>query len=164
MESYRYTDKNISRYINSHDSPPSNNKINNTQTKRTAHPLMKVVAFDHKNKVTRAKIDKWQSNVSKWHSRTSNRTHRAVAPPRTPAETFLSLHRKISAANNTKYSSHYVYKSLVETWNQLKINWFLSKFSHILEILVFIVLPQFWFQSCWLLRIEDKLQFFNNLV
>lgn len=60
--------------------------------------LMKVLALDHKNNIARPSINAWQTNVRKWYSSTSNRTQIAVAPPRTPADIFLSLHRNTSAA------------------------------------------------------------------
>lgn len=60
--------------------------------------LIKVDALDHKNKMARARIKMWQTRVSKWYSSNSNRTHRAVAPPSTLADTFLFLHKKTSAA------------------------------------------------------------------
>lgn len=59
---------------------------------------MKVLALDHKNNIARPSINAWQTNVRKWYSSTSNRTQIAVAPPRTPADIFLSLHRNTSAA------------------------------------------------------------------
>lgn len=65
-----------------------------------AYLLMKVEAFDHRNSIARASIKPWQTKVSKLYSRTSNRTHIAVAPPSTPAETFLSLHRNTSATEH----------------------------------------------------------------
>lgn len=60
--------------------------------------LIKVDAFDHKNRIESAKIKMWQIRVSKWYSSNSNRIHAAVAPPSTPADIFLSLHKKTSAA------------------------------------------------------------------
>lgn len=59
---------------------------------------MKVVALDHKNKIASARIEAWQTKVSRWYSANSKRTHIAVTPPSTPADTFLFLHKKISAA------------------------------------------------------------------
>lgn len=59
---------------------------------------MKVEALDHKNNKARARINKWQTSVSKWYSTNSNRIHMTVATPSTPADTFLFLHKKISAA------------------------------------------------------------------
>lgn len=60
--------------------------------------LMKVLALDHKNNIARPSINARQTNVRKWYSSTSNRTQIAVAPPRTPTDIFLSLHRNTSAA------------------------------------------------------------------
>lgn len=60
--------------------------------------LMKVLAFDHKNNIARPSINAWQTNVRKWYPSTSSSTQRAVTPPRTPADIFLSLQRNTSAA------------------------------------------------------------------
>jgi len=60
--------------------------------------LMKVEALDHKNSNARARIKQWQTKVTRLYSSNSNRTHIAVAPPSTPADIFLFLHRKTSAA------------------------------------------------------------------
>lgn len=103
-------------------------KDQNMQAKwAAAHFFMKVLAVDHKNRPTRARIKPWQSNVTKLYSNTSNNTQAAVAPPRTPAETFLSLHRKTSAAAHTWDSCHYICKSLTEIivtlfWNFSLLN------------------------------------------
>ena len=64
--------------------------------------LMKVVAFDQRKSTASERMRQWQTRLSKWYSSSSNKTHIAVAPPRTPAETFLFLHRKTSAAEQTK--------------------------------------------------------------
>ena len=60
--------------------------------------LIKVVAFDHKNKTARVMIKMWQIKVSRWYSSNSKRTQIAVAPPSTVADIFLFLHKKTSAA------------------------------------------------------------------
>lgn len=59
---------------------------------------MKVQALDHKNNEARARIEKWQRKVRRWYSISSNTIQDAVAAPNTPPDTFLFLHRKISAA------------------------------------------------------------------
>ena len=63
---------------------------------------MKVEALDHKNNKAKASIITWQIRVSRWYSINSNKTHMTVATPSTPADTFLFLHKKISAAGNPK--------------------------------------------------------------
>ena len=68
--------------------------------------LMKVEALDHKNNKAKASINKWQTRVSRLYSINSNKTHMAVAPPSTPADIFLFLHKKISAAVNIKRKIH----------------------------------------------------------
>ena len=62
--------------------------------------LMNVVALDHKNRIARESMRQWQTSVRRWYSSNSKRTHIAVAPPSTPAEIFLFLHRTTSAAAN----------------------------------------------------------------
>jgi hypothetical protein len=59
---------------------------------------MKVDALDHKNRTARDRIKMWQTRVNRWYSSNSNRTHIAVAPPSTPPDIFLFLHKKTSAA------------------------------------------------------------------
>lgn len=59
---------------------------------------MKVEALDHKKSTASATIRQWQTRVKRWYSSNSNRTHITVAPPSTPAEIFLFLHKKTSAA------------------------------------------------------------------
>lgn len=111
-----------------------------------AYLFMKVVAFDHKNDTANARIKPWETNVSIWYSRTSNKTHIAVTPPSTPAETFLFLHKNTSAADNQKQSTHslpkgayatcmhimsfYHFKTfgckellIILSWLKYKINW-----------------------------------------
>ena len=58
---------------------------------------MKVVALAHRNKIARESIKMWQTRVRRWYSSNSKRTHAAVAPPSTPSEIFLFLHKKTSA-------------------------------------------------------------------
>lgn len=67
-------------------------------SKQWTYLLMKVDAFDQRKRIARARISTWHTNVSKWYSSNSKSTQIAVATPSTPAETFLSLHRKTSAA------------------------------------------------------------------
>lgn len=66
--------------------------------------LINVDALDHRKRTARERIDIWQTKVIKWYSSNSKRTHIAVAPPSTPAEIFLFLHRKISAAEKKIYT------------------------------------------------------------
>lgn len=60
--------------------------------------LMKVEALDHKNNIARPRIKQWASRVSRWYPSNSKKTHMIVIAIRTPADPFLSLHRKTSAA------------------------------------------------------------------
>ena len=75
-----------------------NTQLMNRMQFKTTYLLMKKEALDHKNTTARAAIKMWQINVRKWYSSNSNKIHAIVAPPRTPPDNFLSLHRKISAA------------------------------------------------------------------
>lgn len=79
----------------------------NTYARKT-HLLMKVMAFDHKKRIERARIIPWQTKVSRWYSRSSNRIHIAVATPRAPADIFLFLHSNTSAAVSTKLNQEKV--------------------------------------------------------
>lgn len=63
--------------------------------------LMNFEALDHKNKIASASINRWHTRVRRWYSSNSNKTHIAVAAPRTPADIFLFLHKKMSAAAPT---------------------------------------------------------------
>lgn len=80
--------------------------ITRLQQDQQPHLLMKVDALDHKNRIARARIKMWQTRVSKWYSINSNRTHRAVAPPSAPADIFLFLHKKTSAAVAWRSDQH----------------------------------------------------------
>lgn len=59
---------------------------------------MKVLALDQRNKTARERMKQCPIRVRKWYSIRSNKTQMAVAPASTPPETFLFLHKRISAA------------------------------------------------------------------
>lgn len=59
---------------------------------------MKVLALDQRKRMASERMRQWPTKVSRWYSSSSNRTQKAVAPPSTPAEIFLFLQRKTSAA------------------------------------------------------------------
>lgn len=67
---------------------------------------MKVWALAHRNKIASARIKVWQTKVSRWYSNNSKRTQIAVAPPSTPAEIFLFLHKKTSAAAINQFNKY----------------------------------------------------------
>lgn len=71
-----------------------------------AYFLMKVWALAHRNKIASARIKVWQTKVSRWYSNNSKRTQIAVAPPSTPAEIFLFLHKKTSAAAINQFNKY----------------------------------------------------------
>lgn len=71
-----------------------------------AYFLMKVRALAHRNKIASARIKVWQTKVSRWYSNNSKRTQIAVAPPSTPAEIFLFLHKKTSAAAINQFNKY----------------------------------------------------------
>lgn len=60
--------------------------------------LMKMLVLDQRKRMANERMRQWQTRVSRWYSSNSNKTHTAVAPPSTPAEIFLFLHRNTSAA------------------------------------------------------------------
>lgn len=59
---------------------------------------IKVWALDHKNKTASTRIEMWQTRVSRWYSSNSKKIQIAVATPSTPADIFLFLHKRTSAA------------------------------------------------------------------
>lgn len=63
---------------------------------------MKVLALDHKNNTARARIEMWPKSVRRLYSSNSNKIQETVAAPNTPPDTFLFLHRKMSAAESNK--------------------------------------------------------------
>ena len=63
---------------------------------------MKVVALDHKNNTARARIETWPKRVRRLYWSNSNKIQERVAAPNTPPETFLFLHRNMSAADSKK--------------------------------------------------------------
>lgn len=79
---------------------------------------MKELALDHKNNTASESIKPWQTKVSKWYSRTSNRIQIAVAPPRIPADIFLFLHINTSAAAPPDQITHIIDGEQYKPWSR----------------------------------------------
>lgn len=60
--------------------------------------LINADALDQRKRTAKESIRIWQTRVIRWYSSNSKKTHNAVAPPSAPAEIFLFLHKKTSAA------------------------------------------------------------------
>jgi hypothetical protein len=59
---------------------------------------MKEEALDQRKRAPRENMRPWQTKVKRWYPSSSKMIQMAVAPPSTPAEMFLFLHRNTLAA------------------------------------------------------------------